>query len=134
MSQSYRDLIVWQKGMDLVTVLHKQTRSFPKEELFALSSQMRRAAMSIPFNIAEGQGRISNLDFRHFLSNALGSLMEVETALQVARNLGYLDEVTLHKHYVLTAEIGRLLNVLIASINRRESFKKKAKGASNSAD
>jgi four helix bundle protein len=105
------------------------TRSFPKEELFALSSQMRRAAMSIPFNIAEGQGRLSNLEFRQFLGNALGSLMELETALQVARNLQYISENELQRHYVLTAEIGRLINGLIASINRRQAAKK-AKGAS----
>jgi four helix bundle protein len=127
--QSYRDLIAWQKGMIAVTAIHQMTRSFPKEELFALSSQMRRAAMSIPFNIAEGQGRLSNLEFRQFLGNALGSLMELETALQVARNLQYISENELQRHYVLTAEIGRLINGLIASINRRQAAKK-AKGAS----
>jgi four helix bundle protein len=130
MGQSYRDLIAWQKGMALVTVIHKITRSFPKEEMFALSSQVRRAAMSIPFNIAEGQGRSSNLEFRHFLSNALGSLMEVETALQIARNLEYISENDLQKYYLLTAEEGRLINGLIASINRREAIKKsKSAGA-----
>jgi four helix bundle protein len=129
MGQSYRDLIAWQKGMVAVTAIHQMTRSFPKEELFALSSQMRRAAMSIPFNIAEGQGRLSNLEFRQFLSNSRGSLMELETQLQVARNLHYIEEAELQKQYVLTAEIGRLINGLIASINRRQAAKK-SKGAS----
>ena len=85
--------------------------------------------MSIPFNIAEGQGRLSNLEFRQFLSNSRGSLMELETQLQVARNLHYIDEAELQKQYALTAEIGRLINGLIASINRRQAAKK-SKGAS----
>ena len=96
MGRSYKDLVVWQKAMDLVTDTYRATRGFPKEELFGLTSQARRAAVSIPCNIAEGQGRLSDKEFRHFLGCARGSLMELETQLQVGENVGYLqhDELT----------------------------------------
>ena len=90
MGRSYKDLVAWQKSMDLVTNVYRVTGSFPKEQLFGLTSQLRRAAVSIPSNIAEGQGRLSEKEFRYFLGQARGSLMEVETQLQIAINLGYL--------------------------------------------
>jgi four helix bundle protein len=90
MGRSYKDLVAWQKAMDLVTATYRATAGFPRDELFGLTSQLRRAAVSIPSNIAEGQGRLSEKEFRHFLGQARGSLMEAETQLQIAENLGYL--------------------------------------------
>ena len=81
MVQSYRDLVAWNKAMELVTEIYRVTKQFPKEELFGLMSQLRRAAVSIPSNIAEGKGRLSKGEFRQFLGNARGSLAEVETQI-----------------------------------------------------
>jgi four helix bundle protein len=103
--------------MDLVTATYQATRSFPKEELFGLTSQARRAAVSIPSNIAEGQGRLSVKEFRYFLGNARGSLMELETQLQVAENLGYLHHEELTGLLQSCAEVGKLLNGLLASVS-----------------
>src|SRR5258708_3508624 len=88
MGRSYKDLVAWQKSMDLVAATYRAT--VPRDELFGLTSQLRRAAVSIPSNIAEGQGRLSEKEFRYFLGQARGSLMEVETQMQIAQNLGYL--------------------------------------------
>ncbi len=89
--RSYRDLVVWQKAIALVTDVYRCTRTFPKEEIYGLSAQLRRAAVSVPSNIAEGQGRVSTGEFRQFLGHARGSLLEVETQLEIARNLEYLS-------------------------------------------
>src|SRR5687768_4338325 len=87
--KSYRDLIVWQKGMDLVEDVYKKTKEFPKEELYGLTSQLRRAVVSVPSKIAEGQGRNSTKEFAP--SIAYGSLCEVETQCLIAHRLGYLE-------------------------------------------
>jgi four helix bundle protein len=92
MGRSYKDLVAWQKSMDLVTATYRATAGFPRDELFGITSQLRRAAVSIPSNIAEGQGRLSEKEFRYFLGQARGSLMEVETQMQIAENLGYLQK------------------------------------------
>jgi four helix bundle protein len=102
--------------MDLVTATYRSTSGFPKEEQFGLTSQLRRAAVSIPSNIAEGQGRLSEKEFRYFLGQARGSLMEVETQLQIAQNLGYLQTGQTMKLLKTCAEVGRILNGLLASI------------------
>ena len=115
MGQSYKDLIVWQKAMLLVTEVYRATRMFPKDELYGLTNQLRRAAVSVPSNIAEGQARFSRKEFHHFLSLARGSLVEIETQVAIARNLGYLppnESDTLARQ---TSEVGRILNGLIAS-------------------
>jgi four helix bundle protein len=113
---SYRDLVAWQKAMTLVTDAYRATATFPRDEQFGLTSQVRRCSVSIPSNIAEGQGRLSEKEFRYFLGQARGSLMELETQFQIARNLGYLQqseaEVLLHS----CSEVGRILNGLIRSI------------------
>src|ERR1700757_2166538 len=93
MGESYRDLVAWRKAMNLVTAVYEVTRSFPREELYGLTSQLRRAAVSVPSNIAEGQARFSRKEFHHFLSQARGSLVEIETQLMIARNLKYLPAV-----------------------------------------
>jgi four helix bundle protein len=91
MVKSYRDLEVWRLGLDLAETIYGYTAGFPKSEIFALSSQMRRAAVSIPSNIAEGQARSSSKEFLHFLSIVLGYLAELETQIELATRLEYLD-------------------------------------------
>ncbi len=91
MSCSYRDLLVWQKSMALVRAIYQETRCFPKEEIYGLSSQMRRAAVSVPCNIAEGQGRMLKKEFRQFLALSRGSVLELETQVQIAADLGFLS-------------------------------------------
>lgn len=119
MGRSYKDLVAWQKAMDLVTVVYRATAGFPKEEMFGLTSQLRRASVSIPSNIAEGQGRLSEKEFRHFLGQARGSLMEVETQLQIGTNLGYLKAETVQNLFGKCAEVGRVLNGLLASVQKQ---------------
>ncbi len=119
MGRSYRDLVVWQKAMDLVTAIYKATTGFPKDELFGLTSQLRRAAVSIPSNIAEGQGRLSEKEFRYFLGQARDSLMEVETQLQSAENLDYLQREDTNKLLGACGEVGRILNGLLASVSKQ---------------
>ena len=89
--KSYQDLIVWQKAIDLVVQVYATTRTFPKDELYGLNSQMRRAAVSVPSNIAEGHSRASTGEFKQFLGHARGSLAELETQLTIAAKLGYLS-------------------------------------------
>jgi four helix bundle protein len=117
--QSYRDLEVWQKAMDLVTKVYEITKFFPESERFGLTTQLRRAAVSIPSNIAEGQGRRTTNEFLSFLSIARGSLMEVQTQVEIAARLSFVTTefaVTIEEQ---SATIGRLLNGLIRSLNQR---------------
>jgi four helix bundle protein len=117
-SQNYRDLIVWQKAMDLVEAVYTVTKLFPKEEIYGLTSQIRRAAVSIPSNIAEGQGRRSSGEFTRFLSIAYGSLREVETQVLIAERLGYLSKQNSIDLIAITSEVGRLPNGLSNSLQR----------------
>jgi len=89
--QSFRDLQIWQKSMELTVAVYRITQSFPREEIFGLTSQLRRCAISIPSNIAEGQGRSSEREFLHFLSIARGSNCELQTQVEIARRLGLAD-------------------------------------------
>jgi len=91
MGHSYRELIAWQKAMKLVTEIYEATQRFPSEERYGLTNQLRRASVSVPSNIAEGQARFSQKEFHHFLSQARGSLVEIETQLLIARALTYLQ-------------------------------------------
>ena len=116
MGQSYRELVAWQKAMALVAEIYKATRDFPRDEVYGLTSQLRRAAVSIPSNIAEGQARFSSREFHHFLAVARGSLVEVETQILIAGNLGYLPPNRSVELLDKAAELGRILNGLIASI------------------
>lgn len=113
MGQHYRDLIVWQKAIELATEIYRATRSFPKEELYGLTSQIRRSAISIPSNIAEGQARLTPGEFRQALGYARGSYGELDTQLVIATNLGYLPPESQPSRLV---EVGRMLNGLIASL------------------
>jgi four helix bundle protein len=103
--RTYKELIVWQKAMDLVEEVYKATRSFPREEIYGLTSQLRRAAVSIPSNIAEGQGRSTTPDFLRDLSIPYGSLLEVETQILIAIRLGYLAKEKCHQVMNLASEV-----------------------------
>jgi len=110
------DLIGWQRAMDLVTEIYRLTKKLPKEEIFGLTSQIHRAAVSIPSNIAEGQGRLSKGEFRVFLGNARGSLSELETQIIIAKNLEFISESEATGLLEQASEVGRILNGLIASM------------------
>jgi four helix bundle protein len=110
----YRDLVVWQKAMDLVDAVYDLTRRLPKEELFALSDQMRRAAVSVPSNIAEGHGRQTDKEFRQFLSIAKGSVFEIETQIMICIRQRYLTEDQAAAALSLCGEVGKILTRLIA--------------------
>lgn len=114
--RNYSDLIAWQKAMDLVELVYAFTKGFPKEEQYGLTNQVRRAVVSIPSNIAEGQGRRSTNEFLRFLSIAYGSLREVETQALIAARLGYLQEADTQNLIELASEVGRLINGLINSL------------------
>jgi len=119
----YRQLIVWQKAMDFVELLYRTTALFPKEELYGLTAQMRRAAVSIASNIAEGQGRDTVADFGRFLSIARGSVKEVETQALIARRLGYVGFQEEAELTARTDELSRLIIGLKASLSRKEAKK-----------
>jgi four helix bundle protein len=110
--QSYRELIAWQKAMDLVEGVYRATYGWPKEDLYGLSSQVRRAAVSVPANVAEGQGRESAKEFLRHVTIADGSLHEIETLLMVAQRLDYVDAPTCETLLRQAAEVGRLLHGL----------------------
>ena len=119
--RSYRDLIAWQKAMGLVKEIYTSTQAFPKDERFGLVGQLRRAAVSIPSNIAEGQGKSSGGEFKVAIGHAMRSLFEVETQLLIARDLGYVDDWHASELLTLTAELGRILNGLLNSLPTRVS-------------
>ena len=116
MGRSYRDLIAWQKAMRFVTEIYRATSDFPRAELYGLVNQLRRAAVSVPSNIAEGQARYSSKEFHHFLSHARGSLVEIETQLLIAPDLGYLSPERSAHLTKEAADLGKVLNRLIAAI------------------
>ena len=110
----HRDLIAWQKAMELVTEVYRATRGYPKDELCGLVSQLRRAAISVPSNIAEGYGRNSRKDFHRILGQALGSLLEVETQVEISRNLKYLTEAGCNDLLQRIRRVAQLINGLKA--------------------
>jgi four helix bundle protein len=114
--QHYTELIAWQKGIELVSDVYKATKTFPADERFGLTNQVRRAAVAIPSNIAEGQGRNTTKDFLHFLYVARGSLQEVGTQVHIARRLSFLDEASAARLLEAITELARILNGLIRSL------------------
>ena len=114
--KSYADLVVWQKSMVLVKKTYLLMKNLPKEETYALSDQIRRAVVSIPSNIAEGQGRNSSKDFVHFLSISLGSVYEIQTQFIICRELGYLSNDDVSEVLAMTDEITKMLHSLMKSI------------------
>jgi four helix bundle protein len=119
--KDYRELIVWQKAMDFVEAVYRTTSRFPKEELYGLTIQMRRAAVSIPSNIAEGQARSTTNDFLRFLAIAYGSLKEIETQILIAERLGYINDRQSGTHVQSTTEIARLISGLAKSLKKRSA-------------
>jgi four helix bundle protein len=118
MAQHFKDLIVWQKAMDLVTDVYRITDTFPKREVYSLTDQIRRAAVSVPSNIAEGQAHFSKAEFVHFLRHSSGSLAELETQLLLAERLQYTDHAQTEVLLRQVIEIGKLLNGLINSLKK----------------
>ena len=119
--KSYRDLVVWQKGMDLVVECYRITNLLLKNEIYGLASQIQRAAVSIPANIAEGHGRDHLGDYLHHLSVANGSLMELETHLLLLPRLSYVSSNELERAFTLTDEIGKMLSGLSKSLKGKIS-------------
>ena len=110
---TYEDLKVWRRAMDLVVSIYRCTSSFPKQEVYGLTSQMRRSAVSIPSNIAEGKGRYSRKELLQFLFHSRGSLLELRTQITIARELGFLGDAEGQTLTDQASEVGRLLNGLI---------------------
>jgi len=117
--KTYRDLMIWQKSMDLVVVIYKKTNSFPDNEKYGLVSQLRRAVVSLPSNIAEGYGRNSGGDFNRFLNIAMGSLFEIQTQIELSYLLKYLSKEEFEKLYELTREIERMTGSFIRTLNTK---------------
>ena len=116
---NHRDLAVWQKSMALAVSVHALSKQMPREEMFGLTSQMRRAAVSVPSNTAEGAARHTTKEFLTFLYIARGSLAELETQLRLTRAIGYLPDELVSPALASTDEVGRLLTSVIASLKRR---------------
>ena len=130
--KSYQELVVWQKAMALAQQTYTLSQSLPKNEAYGLLAQMRRAAVSVPSNIAEGHGRLTDSQFRHFLGNARGSLYEMQTQLELASNLGYLDRKHVCELMNQGREVARLINGLIAVLGQPQ--KRGAAEQANSAN
>ena len=114
--QSYKELTVWQKSMSLVTSVYSVTGDFPRDEMYGLTSQVRRSAVSVPSNIAEGQGRATKGEFVQFLCHARGSLFELETQILLAKRLGYLQPRESSDLLEALTEVARILNGLLSSL------------------
>ncbi|MBE0516899.1 MAG: four helix bundle protein [Methanophagales archaeon] len=116
---SYQDLEVWKKAMELVTDIYKVTQTFPKEELYSMTNQLRRASVSVPANIAEGWGRGTTKEYMQFLRIARGSLLEVETLMTISRNLGYVNAQIQEPILQKILEISKMVNALINSLKHK---------------
>ena len=114
MAGNHKDLIVWRKAMNLTLEVYRCTKSFPREETYGLAAQMRRAAVSIPSNIAEGRGRYSSREMTQFLVNGRGSLLELETQVEIAKALAYIGSEQSHDLLDQCYEVGRLLNGMLS--------------------
>ncbi|OHB75386.1 MAG: four helix bundle protein [Planctomycetes bacterium RBG_16_55_9] len=118
--KTYRDLIVWQKSMALVTEIYKITKAFPKDEMYGLIAQMRRCAVSIPSNIAEGYGRKSRSDYVRFLRIAMGSIYELQTQLEISLNLKYIKTDDFKRLCEMSREVERMLSSMTRKLNVRD--------------
>lgn len=116
--QSFRDLVVWQRSIQLATAAYRLTGSFPREEKYGLTGQIRRSAVSVPSNIAEGQGRLSTGEFRQFLGVARGSNYELQTQIEIARQLKLGESGLLNELEGLSFEVGKMINAILGKIKR----------------
>ena len=119
--RSYRDSIAWQKAMVLSELVHEATKGFPKEELFGLTNQLRRASVSVASNIAEGQGRLTSGEFAHFLGIARGSVLEVETQLELAGRLSLGSQEHLFRAAEQANEVCKIINAVLANLRQRKN-------------
>ena len=119
--QSFRDLQVWQRSMELTVAVYQVTQHFPREEAFGLTSQLRRSAVSIPSNIAEGHGRMNSREFRHFLLIGRASNCELQTQLELSGALGFADTQSLNKTQSLSHEVENMLFALLARLRTSTS-------------
>ena len=115
-AKSFRDLIVWQRSIQLATSIYRATSRFPREETYGLIAQLRRSAVSVPSNIAEGQGRSSTGEFRQFLGVARGSNFELQTQLEIARQLGIGDAKSIDDAEALSHEVGKMIHAILVKI------------------
>jgi len=115
-AQSFRDLVVWQKSIQMATSVYRLTQGFPREELYGMASQMRRCAVSVGSNIAEGQGRLSTGEFRQFLGVARGSNFELQTQIEIARQLCLGDPKRLEEVDSLSHEVGKMLYAILEKL------------------
>ena len=115
MAHSFRELTVWQRSMQLTVAVYKLTQEFPREELYGLTSQIRRSAVSLPSNIAEGHGRLNTAEFRQFLGIARGSNCELQTQLEIARALGYGNPKLVNEAESLSNEVEKMIYSILAS-------------------
>jgi four helix bundle protein len=117
--RSYKDLLIWQKGFEIVISTYKLTKAFPQEELYALTSQIKRAAVSIPSNIAEGYGRNTDKSFSHFIDISRGSLYELETQLLIAKELEFIQDLNLFNHVIsMINEESKMINAFYNSLSK----------------
>jgi four helix bundle protein len=117
MAQSFRELLVWQRAMQLTVTVYRLTQGFPREEIYGLTSQMRRSAVSVPSNIAEGHGRLSGGEFRQFLGIARGSNFELQTQFELARALKFGEPALVTDAETLSHEVGKMIFSLLESVN-----------------
>jgi four helix bundle protein len=120
----FRELVVWQRAIENSVAIYKLTSRFPSQEVYGLTSQLRRASVSVASNIAEGYGRTSSGEYRQFLGMARGSNSEVETQLVIAKKLEFADELAFDRAAELTVEVGKMLNSMIGKISRPASADK----------
>jgi four helix bundle protein len=123
MTQSFRDLQVWQRSMQLTVAVYRMTKDFPREEIYGLTGQIRRSAISVPSNIAEGQGRLNPAEFRQFLGIARGSICELQTQLELARALEFGKPKLIDEAEGLSHEVGKMIYAFLESINSQAKKK-----------
>lgn len=123
-SALYRKSIAWQKAMELTGMIYQLTRGFPAEERFGLTNQLRRASVSVPSNIAEGKGRISTGELVQFLGMARGSVLEVQTQLEIAMMLGFGEETEIDRAHCLASEVLRILNASLRTMREKLTMKR----------
>jgi four helix bundle protein len=124
MVRSFRDLLVWQRAIQLSVAIYRLTKDFPREEIYGLTSQIRRAAVSIPSNIAEGHGRMSTGEYRQFLGIARGSNFELQTQVEIARALGFGDSKLLDEAEGLSFEVGKMISGVLNAIKEKDQVER----------